>query len=188
MAAMMTCNAHGPFDAPRCPSPGCAELWRPYSAPGPEPAAELCAAPGCDMPRPCPLHPDARQGPQIRGRQAAWESPVTAPTLGASVRLRFPWGTAAVPPSGVLHVGRDFGDECGRQIDEFDNVSRRHAIVRVDGTAIVVEDQLSTNGTTVNGEPATAYTPVPLRHGDALGFGAHLRALVEIAEDAGDHG
>ena len=101
--------------------------------------------------------------------------------------LRFPWGTVAIPPSGVLHIGRDFVDECGCQIADFDNVSRRHAIVRAEGTAVVVQDQLSTNGTTVNGARTEAYQDRVLSHGDTLGFGAHLRVQVEITKDADDH-
>ncbi len=188
MAALMTCTAHGPFDGDQCPSPGCTELWRPRPATTAEPE-QRCTAPGCDMPCPCPLHPQAGQQPQMRAHRAAREAPAAAPHGNTTaVRLRFPWGLVAVPSSGVLHVGRDFGDECGCQIAEFDNVSRRHATIRADGPAAVVVDQMSTNGTSVNGEPTAAYQERVLRNGDTLGFGAHLRVMVEITEDAGDHG
>lgn len=192
MATLMTCNAHGPFDGDRCPSPGCTELWRPRPAAAALPD-QLCAAPGCEMPCPCPLHPQPSQQPQVRAHHAARDAPTPAPApashrSAATVRLRFPWGLVAVPQSGVLHIGRDFGGECGCQIAEFDNVSRRHALVRADGRAVVVVDQMSTNGTSVNGELTAAYQERALRHGDTLGFGAHLRVMVEITEDASDHG
>ncbi|MGA5541353.1 FHA domain-containing protein [Mycobacterium sp. NPDC051198] len=184
---MRLCRAHGPFEGSDCPTEGCTEDWQPYVPPAPEPP-DLCEVPGCEMPRPCPLHPQAGRHPQLQARRAEREAPAAQPAAGIVARLRFPWGAVAVPLAGVLHIGRDFGSECGCQIEEFDNVSRRHAIVRVADDAVVVEDQLSTNGTTVNGEPAPAYTPRPVGNGDTLGFGAHLRALMEITEAAGDQG
>ena len=141
------------------------------------------------MPCPCPLHAEASQQPQVRAHQAARQAPAAVPhSTTTTVRLRFPWGLVSVPQTGVLHVGRDFGDECGCQIAEFDNVSRRHALIRTEGPAAVVVDQMSTNGTSVNGERTMAYQERVLRNGDTLGFGAHLRATVEITEDASDHG
>lgn len=181
MAAMKLCKAHGPFDGQTCPSPGCMADWMPYVAPA-EPPPAVCAAPGCDMPQPCPLHLQASEHPQMRARRAAREEPVAEPAARGVTRLRFPWGLITVPASGVLHIGRDFGIECGDQIAGFDNVSRRHAVIRIADGSVVVEDQLSTNGTTVNGATVAAYTPHPVKHGDTLGFGAHLRALIDIAE------
>jgi len=186
VATMMTCNAHGQFEGERCPAAGCTEFWRPYLPPAPEPP-RVCEAPGCAMPRPCPLHPQAAEQPELRAHMAAREPLIEIPSTGVLVRLQFPWGPIALPASGRLNIGRDFGAECGCQIAEFDNVSRRHAVIRVEGADVVIEDQLSTNGTTVNGEPITAYRPRVLREGDALGFGAHLRARVEMEGGVDDH-
>jgi pSer/pThr/pTyr-binding forkhead associated (FHA) protein len=49
------------------------------------------------------------------------------------------------------------------------SVSRRHALVRVDGTTGVVEDLGSSNGTFVNGEPVAA--PRRVTQGDVLRIG-----------------
>lgn len=184
MAAMMTCNPHGPFDGDRCPVSGCTGFWRPYAVPRPEPS-DLCEAPGCEMPRPCHLHPQADEQARFRAHQAARAEPASSRV--AAAQLRFPWGVVAVPPSGLLNIGRDFGAECGSEIADFDNVSRRHAQVRVSDGAVLVVDQLSTNGTTVNGEPTTAYVARVISDGDTVGFGAHLRAVVEVMEQADDH-
>ncbi|WNG85048.1 FHA domain-containing protein [Mycobacterium sp. ITM-2016-00316] len=179
---MNLCKAHGPFDGESCHSPGCIEDWMPYVPPAETPPI-VCAAPGCDMPQPCPLHPQASEHPHLRARRAVREDPAAAPVSDEVARVRFPWGPITVPSSGVLNIGRDFGIECGSQISEFDNVSRRHAVIRVADGSVVVEDQLSTNGTTVNGVAVAPYAPHPVKHGDTLGFGAHLRALIECAED-----
>ena len=155
--------------------------------------APLTSAQGSGVWVQAPSSAAPSQQPQVRAHHAARDAPTPAPApashrAAATVRLRFPWGLVAVPQSGVLHIGRDFGGECGCQIAEFYNVSRRHALVRADGLAVVVVDQMSTNGTSVNGELTAAYQERALRHGDTLGFGAHLRVMVEITEDASDHG
>lgn len=190
MAPTMMCDGHGPFEGDKCPYPGCTGFWRPYV---PE-RLEVCDAPGCEMPRPCRLHPPGGARAEAAAHRAARDNPGPGsreePAVGTGaalqmcpVQLRFPWGQVAVPKSGRLNIGRDYGDECGCEIQGFDNVSRVHAIVRVDRDTVLVEDQASTNGTTVNGIQTTAYVAHQIHNGDILGFGATLRAVVELGED-----
>lgn len=182
MAPTMMCRAHGPIAGQNCEHPGCMETPQPYVA-APEPAVETCSVTGCDMPLPCPLHPagnsnslDAGQR-EVLAYQARQIS--TTPTSVSGAAVEFPWGSVEVPPEGLI-VGRDFGLECGAQIDTFDNVSRTHASVSIAEGQLYVEDLGSTNGTTINGRPARCGTQHALADGDVLGFGNRLRATVSV--------
>lgn len=187
MAPPMMCDHHGLFDGDKCPQSACSGFWRPAAAE----QLPLCDAPGCAMTRPCRLHPDVatraevivRQGPRAAAPHEPAPGALARPVEGLVVQLRFPWGPVTVPESGTLTIGRDFGTECGCDIEGFDNVSRVHADVRVHDGVAVVQDLASTNGTTVNGQPTTAYTDQRLHDGDILGFGADLRAVVEMKAD-----
>lgn len=180
MAPTMMCRAHGPIAGQNCDHPGCMETPQPYVA-VPEPAVASCSAPGCDMPMPCPLHPtgpaDAASAGQreVLAYQARQYSVASAVVSDATVE--FPWGPVEIPPAG-LTVGRDFGHDCGAQIDSFDNVSRTHAHISITEGRLFVEDLGSTNGTTINGRPAPCGVRQALADGDVLGFGNRLRATV----------
>lgn len=184
MAAAMMCPAHGPVTGQAC-IPGCFEALQPYVATPVGPAA-TCPAPGCGMPLPCPLHagspPDAVQR-EVTAYRAASGAPSGAAALSGQTAvggvLEFPWGAVAIPPAG-LTIGRDFGAECGPQIDTYDNVSRAHARISLEDGQLFVEDVHSTNGTTVNGVVTVPGRPHALGDGDVLGFGNRLRASVRI--------
>jgi hypothetical protein len=166
-----------------CSVAGCFEPLQPHVEESGAPA-HPCGAPGCGMPLPCPLHP---AGPADAGHRevaahlaasaAATPQRATESHGVATAELRFPWGVVNVPADG-LTVGRDFGDECGEQIDTFDNVSRAHARVAVEEGQVFVVDLDSTNGTTVNGARLRAAQPQAVCDGDVLGFGNRLRATV----------
>lgn len=181
MAAAMMCPAHGPVAGHAC-IPGCMEPLQPYISTPTEPAATCCAA-GCDMLLPCPLHPAGT--PDVGHREAvAYRAAAGIPSRQQTPQgdtgnpaLEFPWGTVLVTPGGLI-VGRDFADGCGDQIDTFDNVSRRHARISLEGGRLFVEDLESTNGTTVNGTPVRPDQRAPLADGDVLGFGNRLRVTV----------
>jgi pSer/pThr/pTyr-binding forkhead associated (FHA) protein len=81
---------------------------------------------------------------------------------------------------GGLTIGRDYTAQCGPEIDDFTNVSRRHAEITTRDGQLFIEDQASTNGTTVNGSQIPPYQPQPLVDGDVVGFGARLRVIVSI--------
>lgn len=57
-------------------------------------------------------------------------------------------------------------------LDVNKTVSRRHAIIRQQGSNFSVEDTGSTNGTWVNGEKVLPNSPVQLRDGDTIVFGS----------------
>jgi hypothetical protein len=181
MAPAMMCPAHGPVSGQSCVVPGCFEPLRPYVEER-APAPDTCSATGCDMPPPCPLHLDG--GNDAAHREIAAylatspASPQSGQPVGADdVALEFPWGPAAVPADG-LTVGRDFGAECGCEIEEFGNVSRLHARITVEDGNVFVEDLNSVNGTTVNSTPTIPLQRHPVVDDDVLGFGAHLRVSV----------
>lgn len=178
MAPTMMCRAHGPVTGQTC-KPGCMEPLQPYVAP-PEPAAETCSVAGCDMPVPCPLHPadtvDAGER-EVLAYQARQVS--VTPEVVSGANIEFPWGAVEVPPEG-LTIGRDFGHECGPEIDTFDNVSRLHARISIVEGQLFVEDLGSTNGTTINGRTSPPELRQQLADGDALGFGNRLRATVSV--------
>ncbi|MCB9764192.1 MAG: FHA domain-containing protein [Alphaproteobacteria bacterium] len=116
---------------------------------------------------------------------ASMENP-TAQAHGAEQAVEFPCLTVVHHPDPLL-VGRrvliDEGQEVmlGRGADVFgddvlddDRLSRRHARVSRDGRTVVVEDQASRNGTTVNGRRVGV---AQLRQGDVLGVGRLLLLL-----------
>ncbi|MCV7281787.1 FHA domain-containing protein [Mycolicibacterium flavescens] len=173
MATPMRCRAHGRLSGDVCEQPGCFEPVEPDVDSG-DPQTDSCAEPGCDMPVPCPLH---STGARRDAAEAAAYIATNQPASG--VELRFPWGPVTVD-AGELTIGRDYVERCGAAIEDFTNVSRLHAKVTLRDGQLFVEDQASTNGTTVNGEKIDEYRPAALADGDVVGFGAHLRAVVSI--------
>ncbi len=80
-------------------------------------------------------------------------------------RLRFQLHEVDLP-GDVTAIGRDAS--CEVTIDD-PLVSRRHALIRVDGEAPSIEDLDSRNGTRVNDVPLTGVTP--LADGDRIRIG-----------------
>jgi hypothetical protein len=74
---------------------------------------------------------------------------------------------------------------CDIELPDDSEVSRRHALVRREGEALVIQDLGSTNGTFVNGERIEA--PRRLVDGDEVSFGDTvwaLQAAVEVVPQA----
>jgi pSer/pThr/pTyr-binding forkhead associated (FHA) protein len=67
---------------------------------------------------------------------------------------------------GELIIGREEGSEI--QLDDL-RVSHNHAVLRVHGDKVTIEDLRSTNGTKVNGTPIERQTP--LAPGDEIDVG-----------------
>jgi hypothetical protein len=97
----------------------------------------------------------------------------------AATTLRFDWGPVPVAPDRPLIVGREQSPIADR-IDpgRYGNVSRRHAEVRSDGTALTVTDLDSMNGTFINDERVPSGRATPLKAGDRVRFAARLEATV----------
>ncbi|MEV6773788.1 FHA domain-containing protein [Nocardia sp. NPDC051030] len=66
-------------------------------------------------------------------------------------------------------------------------VSRTHAIIHIDGTAVTVTDLGSTNGTCLNGnpDPIRAKVAVPLHNGDRIHVGGWTTITLTSEPDAG---
>lgn len=76
-----------------------------------------------------------------------------------------------------LVIGRD--EDCELSISDI-SVSRRHAKIRLDGSAYVLEDLGSNNGTFVNGDRLSA--PLLLSPGDEIALGERTFRFVELNE------
>jgi hypothetical protein len=87
-----------------------------------------------------------------------------------------------VPEGEMLEIGRS--PEVGIVIAD-PSVSRRHAVLRRDGEAILVEDLGSTLGTFVNEEPVLSGGAVRLEDGDVLRFGK-VRVVCHLEDESRD--
>ena len=85
--------------------------------------------------------------------------------IGENISATYP-----LPETGELVIGR------GRRVDvpiEDGSISRRHAVLRVRGDAITIEDLGSANGTRVRGDqPLASGDAVPVAVGDVLDVGS----------------
>jgi diguanylate cyclase (GGDEF)-like protein len=77
---------------------------------------------------------------------------------------------------GELTIGRDVQNHI---VVDLDNVSRRHARIRVEGSRILVEDLGSTNGTYLNDVEVKQATP--LRSGDLVKVGSSIFKFLDGA-------
>ncbi len=102
-----------------------------------------------------------------------------------AARIHWPWGEST-PIGEELIVGRVQGADASlveRLGKEFDNVSRRHAVLRAGEGGITVEDLGSSNGTFVNEIRLRPHQPVRLHDGACVRFAADLVATVRIEHD-----
>jgi FHA domain-containing protein len=136
---------------------------------------------------PAPASPDENAAPEACGDPDcvhAGRPPVTGcghcglRGQAAATTLRFEWGPVAVAPDRPLAVGREDSPLAGRIAEQFGNVSRHHAEVHSDGTALTVTDLDSMNGTFLNDERLPARRATPLKAGDRVRFAARLEATV----------
>lgn len=110
------------------------------------------------------------------------DRPITAKSV--RVTLAWPWGERTPVPAQFL-IGRSFGADPAlieRLEREYDNVSRRHAMLRIAGDVVSVEDLGSSNGTFLNGIRLPPNRPVRVRNGAKLRFAATLEVSVRIEE------
>ncbi len=87
-----------------------------------------------------------------------------------------------VPEGEMLEIGRS--PEVGIVIAD-KSVSRRHAILRREGEAILLEDLGSTFGTYVNEEPLPSGGTVHLQDGDVVRFG-QVQVVCRLEDDDSD--
>lgn len=102
------------------------------------------------------------------------------------VELTWPWGKQVL--TGALRIGRDppVPDSLIKAINALghDNISRSHADMLVDSVTggVSVVDLGSINGTFVDGIRIPANTPVLLKSGAIVRFGANLSVSVLITQ------
>jgi DNA-binding winged helix-turn-helix (wHTH) protein len=126
--------------------------------------AEVRAALGEDSRRPRFIRTLHRFGYAFRDEVA----PAPAPAIGVRVALRWPGGRAVLG-SGEHVLGRDADlPVCLTSA----SVSRRHALLRVAGDAVTLEDLGSKNGTWVNGQRIEAARAAALADADEVRAGS----------------
>lgn len=178
------CGLESPAAALRC---GCGALLAHVDLTSP---AGATAAAGAAAPAPsgthtallCP-HPDCGQ-PNAPGARRCIYCDRPLHTVPAA-RIEWPWGEAS-PIGEQTLVGRVPEAEAAlveRLTREFDNVSRRHAVLRASSAGVTVEDLGSSNGTFVNDIRLPPNQPVRLHDGARLRFAADLVATVRIGHD-----
>lgn len=101
-------------------------------------------------------------------------------TREPAFRLHFPFGEIRI--NGILKIGRDPDfSPIAAQIETLDRVSRRHAEVKITDGKLIVVDNHSMNGVSVNGRPIDPDIPCVLRVGDQVSFSSQLQATVAEA-------
>jgi len=123
-----------------------------------------------------------RFGPRMHEREEVGDEParldiadatsqttISPPILRFRLRSisKFAKGAASNVSDGAITIGRGPGE--GIQLEQSD-VSRHHAMLRVDGERLTIEDADSRNGTFVNGD--RIHEPVELQLGDVIAFGS----------------
>ena len=115
-----------------------------------------------------PLH-EQGAGPAAGGQQL-------------SLMVQFSSGELQVSPGQELVLGRDpVHSPVASTFSRFDNVSRRHATLGIDGGGQAwVRDERSTNGTFVNDRRLQPGEQASLRDGDSLRLAADARGQVRL--------
>ena len=107
-------------------------------------------------------------------RDAATSIPQLAP--GRYLAIEDGDDVVVVPlPEGVTRIGRGLTADVRL---ESPSVSRRHALVVVEGDEVVLADDRSRNGTWLNDERVTR---APVHEGDVIVIGTSRMQLVEVA-------
>jgi pSer/pThr/pTyr-binding forkhead associated (FHA) protein len=90
-------------------------------------------------------------------------------------------GTTYPLEKAEIFIGRDLSNDLVINDPE---VSRRQVRIFLQGAGYVIEDQGSTNGTSVSGQKLMG--PYTLRPGDLITFGEHINILVEATQTDSD--
>lgn len=133
--------------------------------------------------------------PKTRASDSDAEVPITVaqkavvrpkqPNGGISstvLRITFPAGNVEVPAGTSVLLGRDPAESLvAAAFEDCENVSRRHALVRVDdaGRATIM-DENSTNGTFVNGDRLLPGLEVRIVDGDTIRLAADVTGKVAL--------
>ena len=104
------------------------------------------------------------------------------------MRITFPTGNVEIPAGTSVLLGRDPAESLvAAAFARFDNVSRRHATVRVDDAGHAsIKDENSTNGTYVNEDRVLPGTEVRLVDGDRVRLAADVTGDVSLPQGQPD--
>lgn len=102
---------------------------------------------------------------------AAPAAPARAPAVAHASRatLQGSPGVFSVLPGLEMKAGRD-SSQCAILLEN-GQVSAVHATLKLEGGTLLVRDEASTGGTTLNGQRLTAGAWTPVQNGDRLAFG-----------------
>ena len=117
---------------------------------------------------PAPVAPEPPQKIVLDAMPDPIKMPVPVAVAVSEPSLVSEAGIPIPLPEGETTVGREVG--LGLSLAGETTVSRRHATVTRQGGTVTVQDGGSTNGTFVNGVPASG--PTTLRPGDSVQFGS----------------
>ncbi|HLI41197.1 MAG TPA: FHA domain-containing protein [Streptosporangiaceae bacterium] len=100
------------------------------------------------------------------------------------MRITFPTGNVDIPAGTSVLLGRDPAESLvAAAFSRFDNVSRRHATVKVDDFGhATIRDENSTNGTYVNDDRVLPGTEVRLVDGDRVRLAADVTGSVSLPQ------
>jgi len=100
------------------------------------------------------------------------------------MRIAFPTGNVDIPAGTSVLLGRDPAESLvAAAFARFDNVSRRHATVRVDDHGhATIRDENSTNGTYVNDDRVLPGIEVRLVDGDRVRLAADVTGSVSLPQ------
>ena len=100
------------------------------------------------------------------------------------MRITFPTGNVDIPAGTSVLLGRDPAESLvAAAFARFDNVSRRHATVRVDDAGHAsIRDENSTNGTYVNDDRVLPGSEVRLVDGDRVRLAADVTGDVSLPQ------
>jgi predicted nucleic acid-binding Zn ribbon protein len=104
------------------------------------------------------------------------------------MRITFPTGNVDIPAGTSVLLGRDPAESLvAAAFAHFDNVSRRHATVRVDDSGhATIRDENSTNGTYVNDDRVLPGVEVRLVDGDQIRLAADVTGDVSLPQGEPD--
>ncbi|WP_244929973.1 FHA domain-containing protein [Nocardioides sp. W7] len=109
------------------------------------------------------------------------DTEVTRPPAAGAVVVELPGGASVTLTGESLELGRASPDpRVADALAAYDNVSRRHAHVRSDGTGVEIEDLGASNGTYVDGERLAPHQPRRLTGSFVVRLGSNVHLTVRV--------
>jgi hypothetical protein len=153
-----------------------------------KPADLICFTCGANLPRRDSREDDQPASATVMQEYLKRDDRKTGPISASVLRLSFPTGNVEVPAGTSLLLGRDPAESLvAAAFSQYENVSRRHATVRMDDEGhATIRDEHSTNGTFVNGDRVLPGVAVRLTDGDVVRLAADVTAEVLLPRQEPD--